>query len=929
MSGIKYEMKERYDRLEPSPALLRRTERMMAQEAHRSDPQKRRLYRTAASIAAVCLVLCAAVGMLLFGAGAPQDQITPLRQGDGQNGSTLSTMSEPGGGTTTVEAEATNAPVAIASDAQDSTLSEPKQTVAGAVQDSTLSEPMSSTMSEILQTLDNLVYRSADGQAFHRTADCSAAVDVRETSVATALAESALPCTMCYGNINVYIDEDGEHYHLSEICEAFTPGSYTTISTLRYAQEETKAKPCVKCAGMLCLYYANPNGAYFHADDSCMGMTGAWAISREDAEARRIWACPECLGVYSVPDDEHYHVVAFCGGMKNAQIISAEEAALLGQTLCAECSGALEDTGVYYHTNEGMYYHADKECGMRYVIQTTRNKAVAMGQTACPVCAGGTGEIAFTIGGEAVQLPLEIEQEGVIMRIEAMEISDLGLNFQCNVISEREEDVFVTLECELLLPDGCTSKEAGKSNYVSVIIDGEEPNAPVLYEIHAGTKMVVPFGVSYDDVRRDIEEPYGLKLILRAYEAADGGEIELRTEEDGLDLFLDDKEQMAMIRSHEIGVIDEGKFGETCEQLKAQGLNSYRANLQALTESGVFRQVAEIRQDAELFRQENENELYLTGISAKLPGRTVDIEEMYLSPELFEARYTVKLDDTPYQELEEGYWQNELFWEKILFYLVDGDGNYIYTLMEIRLDEDGNRMISSHGQREFELIETEDGLMGFEVWLKNEIDLDEMPEEAVFAPFRAGTNRYEGNHQRRFEQLYKDTAAEECFRVELKEDRISLGDRVVEIVYAGLNDGGFQSSDMQEGDGTMSVQYKVYAGKSETEAMTAYFPVRPNGEIFEKEQYMYAPEAETDDAGRNFRRMENHIVLEGKAAPEYIVFVPFDSLEDMALAEEDERDAKRETLKTVGAEECFVIWTGAPESPKPLSAEMLEGLRGN
>lgn len=215
-------------------------------------------------------------------------------------------------------------------------------------------------------------------------------------------------------------------------------------------------------------------------------------------------------------------------------------------------------------------------------------------------------ETGFTINGRALQPPFEIEQNGLIMTVHEMLSQDGGLHLSCSVRSEREEDVYVTLECKADLQEGCTREDMRISNYVSMILDGEMPCAPVLYRIEAGREAQIPYSVSCEKMN-GFQGAYGLELTLRAYEA--DGAIEPAVPEEGILEYLSSERETAFIRgegSAGSGTIANGAFNGMRIALKGAGLSTYRANLLALTESGLFRQVCVILQDVDILARRSD-----------------------------------------------------------------------------------------------------------------------------------------------------------------------------------------------------------------------------------------------------------------------------------------------------------------------------------
>ncbi|MBQ3222858.1 MAG: hypothetical protein IJB41_04505 [Clostridia bacterium] len=984
MSGIGFEINERYERLEPSGALLRRTEKMMDAAAHRRDPQGRKLRQACAAIAIVCIVLGIAAGALVFAQRDTADRVTPLSNGSnggdsgtGMNGAAVgSTLSEPVAGSSVAAVMPTDF-LADGEEPVGSTISEPEGS-AGVVPTkvpaaSTMSEP---TRAPVDSTMSEPTRAPADST-------------MSEPTKAPADSTMSEP-----GMVVVFNQNSGTYYHNSKDCPEFGDRTVTTWAPIEWAKDVFHYEACPVCfevsAGG---FFAHENGLYFHADRSCGGLSNAEQISRKEAEARGQYACPNCLGVYVQKGGSYYHTVPTCRRMTKARIVSVSKAKSVGMEACPDCTGAYYDTDVYYYIEGSKNYHRDESCrGMQGAVRITRKAAVSKGLIACGACvdapaqeetrseaycyyaAGGSDyhmdkhcggmadakrcslEAALEMGLTACEacvpgaieavidieseFPMVIEEDGLVLTIESAEATTYDLCVDISVRSKREAPVYIAVEAEVITPEDNgeenVNDEIGYSveSHVALIVDGEGRGAPVLYRIDPDTDTMWAGGFSVDCVRRRTEGAFRVIVKLYAFEAAersengaaDWGEQEEELLADVTSVWAGDYQWPVFIRAEGgMSYINRPEYVQTYEALKEAGLRSYDAHMRALAESGLMKSVARIGKEIELYRQEDVEEVALGGLEAKLPGRSVAIDEMYISPVSFEAKYKVVLEDTPYREMLEADWQNPLYWEKILFYLMDGEGNYIYTPLETGRDAYG-ATIRRHGKSEIVPFEAEGGLLGFEVWLRNRIDMDKMPETIVFAPFRDGTyGKYEGNHQRRFEQLYKDTPEEECFTITLKAESISLGSRAVKIAYAAMNDGMFRASDMDPEDGLLHVEYHVYSKERIDLEMKygmdlAYFAVDPNGRPMDEPGNGFSEAEQSDGIWK--AELNSYILLENNEMPEYIVFVPYEGTQ-MALAGEEKTQTKQTRMLEVSAGECFVLLASDLYSPRPLTEKML------
>lgn len=142
------------------------------------------------------------------------------------------------------------------------------------------------------------------------------------------------------------------------------------------------------------VYYATPEGRYYHEDAGCSGMHGAMPWVFEALWFTDKQPCPVCievfnaptLPVYATPKGKYYHIFRECSGMKNATAfynVAAAEA--VGKAPCPVCVSGGDS--FCWATPKGKYYHRDRKCmGMWGALIYTEPYCSYVGKLPCPVC---------------------------------------------------------------------------------------------------------------------------------------------------------------------------------------------------------------------------------------------------------------------------------------------------------------------------------------------------------------------------------------------------------------------------------------------------------------------------------------------------------------------------------------------------------------
>lgn len=162
------------------------------------------------------------------------------------------------------------------------------------------------------------VYATPMGTYYHADPACSGMADAVALCLLDALALGKQWCPACNPRTfllsevplegplskssSVYISEENLYYHMTDHCD----GAWNkTRCTLEAAVEAGKTA-CPACMGLCAasafpaasadtLFFATPNGSYYHSDPNCSGMQDARAITARQAQAAGKIPCPTCL----------------------------------------------------------------------------------------------------------------------------------------------------------------------------------------------------------------------------------------------------------------------------------------------------------------------------------------------------------------------------------------------------------------------------------------------------------------------------------------------------------------------------------------------------------------------------------------------------------------------------------------------------------
>ena len=200
----------------------------------------------------------------------------------------------------------------------------------------------------------NYVYTTTANIYYHTIPDCGGLSNADKVEISLAQSQGKRACPDCAGGVNTYAD----------------PVTETT-------------------------YYCTPGGTYYHVNPTCSKMSGASAVTLENAVSAGKKACPTCIGYYGTDGGKYYHCISNCQGMQNAVTKTKEEWAKTGKSACPTCLKNTNDVTVGVSTTEtqvwatqgGTYYHTKNNCsGMANATQVSLSKAIKNGKVACSKC---------------------------------------------------------------------------------------------------------------------------------------------------------------------------------------------------------------------------------------------------------------------------------------------------------------------------------------------------------------------------------------------------------------------------------------------------------------------------------------------------------------------------------------------------------------
>ena len=181
-------------------------------------------------------------------------------------------------------------------------------------------------------------YATPTGTYYHTNPNCGGMKNAQVVTQAEAIGRGQTACPTCVGS--VYMTANGTWYHSKSNCQGMTGAKLVTIDDAVKAGKT----PCPECIGTTGgdgtgaaatsaptgsdssnVFYCTDRGTWYHSDEHCQGMTGAYKISAAAAEQKGKTPCPRCLGgnsgvdnYYATTNGKWYHTDKNCQGMTGA-----------------------------------------------------------------------------------------------------------------------------------------------------------------------------------------------------------------------------------------------------------------------------------------------------------------------------------------------------------------------------------------------------------------------------------------------------------------------------------------------------------------------------------------------------------------------------------------------------------------------------------
>ena len=206
--------------------------------------------------------------------------------------------------------------------------------------------------------------------------------------------------------VYVYATRGGEYYHTDSTCNGMRNAERVALSTMLSVGRPACPDCCPTANNIV---YARSGGTYYHSYATCSGMSGATTGTVAQALAAGFQKCPRCwtsssssgesgttesvsgITVYCTENGRWYHNDRTCQGMSGARAVTLEEAVSMGKTACETCCS--QANRIVFAVSGGQYYHYDNTCRVEDLSRATSGtlaRALMAGFARCPSCVGSS-----------------------------------------------------------------------------------------------------------------------------------------------------------------------------------------------------------------------------------------------------------------------------------------------------------------------------------------------------------------------------------------------------------------------------------------------------------------------------------------------------------------------------------------------------------
>lgn len=275
-----------------------------------------------------------------------------------------------------------------------------------------------SSAAVVMNESGDISFWMTDGGVYYHVAEhCSGMEGAHVCTEEEAVKAGKILCMVCMPEeassvvdyhveeMNVWMTDKGRYYHVDEHCSGME-GAYACGESEAIAAGKQSCPVCLLINevtdGPSAVWvtdeetmsvWTTDDGVYYHVDEHCSGMDGAYVSDESAAVENGKFPCPVCLAdsyaevvqfVWMTQNGVYYHSDEHCSGMDGAYGCEVLEALANGKTPCPKCAKQLSSVWV---TENGMYYHLNPECsGMTGAKEISGRDAVMQGKTLCPNC---------------------------------------------------------------------------------------------------------------------------------------------------------------------------------------------------------------------------------------------------------------------------------------------------------------------------------------------------------------------------------------------------------------------------------------------------------------------------------------------------------------------------------------------------------------
>lgn len=228
---------------------------------------------------------------------------------------------------------------------------------------------------------ENWVWVTSGGLYYHADEHCSGMEGaVMKPEKSAALSEK-MPCDACMVR-TIWVDPETGVWHRAKNCSDMENAQ----EVLLQPGETVKYEGCPICMSGGVPVWTTGNAMFYHWDEHCSGLEGAFQIMQSEANGQPCPVCMEELSEKTVSyQAEATSVMVMDQGEVKYLQSAPKEIAADGPTAVFDTD--VGDNVIVWMIDGGYYFHTDEHCsGMEGAEIIEPADAVAQGKQPCPVC---------------------------------------------------------------------------------------------------------------------------------------------------------------------------------------------------------------------------------------------------------------------------------------------------------------------------------------------------------------------------------------------------------------------------------------------------------------------------------------------------------------------------------------------------------------